>query len=93
MSHNLIFLDTEFTTLTVSSELISIALVDAAGERELYLESTSFDPKACSYFVLDAVLPLLGPTSNSPNTTYAALPLSGFARVKRWPRKVGQPDK
>lgn len=53
-----LFLDTEFTDFT-NSELISIGLVDENG-REFYAESTSFRREACSDFVNETVLPLLG---------------------------------
>jgi hypothetical protein len=56
----LIFLDTEFTDFTESEcDLISIGLVDEAG-REFYAESTQFRQEACSGFVKEIVLPLLG---------------------------------
>ena len=56
----LIFLDTEFTDFPESEcDLISIGLVDENG-REFYAESTQFRREACSDFVVDVVLPLLG---------------------------------
>jgi len=53
-----LFLDTEFTDF-IDSELISIGIVDENG-REFYAESTSFRREACSVFVNEIVLPLLG---------------------------------
>jgi hypothetical protein len=53
-----IFLDTEFTDF-VNSELISIGIVDENG-REFYAELTDFRREACSEFVVETVLPLLG---------------------------------
>ncbi len=53
-----IFIDTEFTDF-MNSELISIGLVDDNG-REFYAEVTDFRREACSGFVVETVLPLLG---------------------------------
>jgi len=56
----LIFLDTEFTDFAESEcDLISIGLVDENG-REFYAESTQYRQEACSDFVREIVLPLLG---------------------------------
>ena len=56
----LIFLDTEFTDFPESEcDLISIGLVDEAG-REFYAESTQYRQEACSDFVKEVVIPLLG---------------------------------
>lgn len=54
----LIFLDTEFTDF-VSPDLISLALVAENG-REFYAERTDYHRDACSAFVRENVLPLLG---------------------------------
>lgn len=54
----LIFLDTEFTDFHRPC-LISIALVAEDG-REFYAERTDYNHKACSEFVEETVLPLLG---------------------------------
>mgnify|MGYP003705540817 CR=1 FL=1 len=54
----LIFLDTEFTDF-IDTELISIGLVDENG-REFYAESTQYRQEACSDFVRQVVVPLLG---------------------------------
>ena len=60
----LIFLDTEFTDFPESEcDLISIGLVDENG-REFYAESTQYRREACSDFVVDVVLPLLGKHHN-----------------------------
>jgi hypothetical protein len=58
MDKFLVFIDTEFTTLLESPQLISIAMVAATGE-EFYAE-VPYDPNRCSEFVRDTVLPLLG---------------------------------
>ena len=58
----LIFLDTEFTDFN-DPDLISIGLVDEAG-REFYAESTEYRQEACSDFVRQVVIPLLGETKN-----------------------------
>jgi hypothetical protein len=56
----LIFLDTEFTDFPESEcDLISIGLVDE-NDREFYAESTQYRQEACSNFVKEIVLPLLG---------------------------------
>lgn len=60
----LIFLDTEFTNFPESEcDLISIGLVDENG-REFYAESTQYRREACSGFVIEVVLPLLGQYPN-----------------------------
>lgn len=53
----IIFLDTEFTSLS-EPYLISIGLIDEYG-RELYLELEGISPEICSPFVIEHVLPLL----------------------------------
>jgi hypothetical protein len=54
----LIFLDTEFTKFSYP-DLISIGLVAEDG-REFYAERTDYHRDACSKFVRETVLPLLG---------------------------------
>jgi hypothetical protein len=54
----LVFLDTEFTDF-VRPDLISLALVSEDG-REFYAERTDYHRDACSDFVRETVLPLLG---------------------------------
>ena len=54
----LVFLDTEFSDF-ILSDLISIALVSEDG-REFYAERTDYNRNACSSFVHDTVIPLLG---------------------------------
>ena len=54
----LVFLDTEFTEFQ-RPDLISIALVAEDG-REFYAERTDYHRDACSDFVRETVLPLLG---------------------------------
>ena len=58
----LIFLDTEFTDFD-DPDLISIGLVDESG-REFYAESTEYRQEACSDFVRQVVIPLLGEPKN-----------------------------
>jgi hypothetical protein len=56
----LIFFDTEFTELGIDPRLISIGLVSEDGERTFYAElSDTYQPKDCSHFVCEAVVPLL----------------------------------
>lgn len=55
-----IFLDTEFTDFPESEcDLISIGLVDENG-REFYAELLDYRNEACSQFVREVVIPLLG---------------------------------
>ena len=55
----LIFFDTEFTDLNVDPRLISIGFVSEDG-REFYAElSDTYQPKECSAFTQEAVLPHL----------------------------------
>jgi hypothetical protein len=67
----LVFLDTEFTDF-VRPDLISIALVSEDG-CEFYAERTDYHRDACSDFVRENVLPLLGRVPDSvcsrPNLT------------------------
>jgi hypothetical protein len=53
----IIFLDTEFTSLS-EPYLVSAGMVDEHG-RELYLELEGISPEICSPFVVEHVLPLL----------------------------------
>jgi hypothetical protein len=53
-----LFCDTEFTDF-IDCELISIGIVDESG-REFYAEVTNFRREACSQFVNEIVIPLLG---------------------------------
>src|ERR1035437_10141825 len=56
----LIFFDTEFTELGIDPKLISIGLVSEDGTREFYAELfDTYQPKDCSAFVQEAVLPHL----------------------------------
>ncbi|MFZ2289306.1 MAG: hypothetical protein WAV92_06515 [Halopseudomonas yangmingensis] len=54
-----IYLDTEFTSLTLERKLISLALVSSTGD-ECYVElSEGWTLDDCSEFVVETVLPLL----------------------------------
>lgn len=54
-----VYLDTEFTDF-MDSRLISIGMVTEDGRRSFYAELTdNYTEADCSYFVLEAVLPLL----------------------------------
>ena len=53
-----LFLDTEFCSFE-NPELISIGVIDE-NSREFYAELTDFSRQACSDFVVETVLPLLG---------------------------------
>lgn len=56
----IIFFDTEFTELGVDPKLISIGLIAEDGVQTFYAElSDTYQPKDCSAFTQEAVLPLL----------------------------------
>lgn len=56
----IVFFDTEFSSLGMDPQLISIGLVSEDGAREFYAElSDTYVKQECSSFVLEAVLPLL----------------------------------
>ena len=59
MSELLLFIDTEFTDF-LNMEMISIGLVSLCGQHTFYREINDFNPKRCSRFVRETVLPLLG---------------------------------
>jgi hypothetical protein len=59
------FYDCEFIEDGLTIELISIAIVDETGERELYLVSTEFDPERAGPWVRRHVLGKLPPPSSS----------------------------
>ena len=73
----LIFLDTEFTAFT-RPDLISIALVAEDG-REFYAERTDYHRDACSAFVRENVVPLLG---HVPSATCSRSELT--LRLRDW---------
>jgi len=54
----LIFMDTEFTDFT-DTQLISIGLVTESNQ-QFYAELNDFNPRCCSDFVKEVVLPQLG---------------------------------
>lgn len=57
----IIFLDTEFTSLIKTDcEILSIGMVSEDGKHSLYAERNDYDPKTCSDFVVQTVLPLFG---------------------------------
>ena len=56
----LIFFDTEFTELGIDPRLVSIGLIAEDGVRTFYAElSDTYQPKDCSAFTQEAVLPYL----------------------------------
>ena len=77
---SVVFLDTEFTTLTADMELISMGFVDLAGKRSLYIELNDYDVKSCTYFVFAEVLPHLGEIKH-PDVTYHFGPLESLKDV------------
>lgn len=70
-----VFFDTEFTSLEVNAELISIGLITASGQ-EFYAEQ-AVDPSKCSSFVIETVLPHL---DGSSHMTFQALAV----KLKAW---------
>lgn len=56
----IVFYDCEFSDLSLDSTLLSIGLVAADGDAELYIEIADADREASSDFVKEAVLPLFG---------------------------------
>lgn len=82
-----VYLDTEFTDWdNPDADLISIALVAEDG-REFYAECTDFDRDACTAFVEDEVLPLLG-APGVPRHDRSALK----AAVLDWLRGIPEPE-
>ncbi|MBB5393046.1 hypothetical protein HDC89_003228 [Herbaspirillum sp. SJZ102] len=75
-----VFIDTEFTDF-LDPQLISIGLVAETGE-EFYAE-LPYDAKACSAFVKEAVLPLLGYAPDAEVTKDAL-----YAKMTQWLRMV-----
>lgn len=73
------FYDCEFTDLSPDSVLLSIGLVAADGDAELYIEIADADVSASSDFVKEAVLPLLGRHAPEVLTKAAAA-----ARIEVW---------
>jgi hypothetical protein len=60
MKKQLVFFDCEFTELGLNPRLISIGLISECGTHEFYAElSDNYQPKDCSAFVHEAVLPHL----------------------------------
>lgn len=76
-----IFFDTEFTSLEVDAELISIGLIRADGQ-EFYAELAT-DPSKCSSFVVETVLPLL---DGSSPMTFSELAVS----LKNWIESINE---
>lgn len=78
------FIDTEFSDFQ-GMKLISFALVTEDG-RAIYCElSDTWTVRDCSDFVLDVVLPLLGPPSERLTATQAR------QMVKSWVEALGRP--
>lgn len=73
------FLDTEFSERPGHIELISIGLVCEDG-RELYLESADFKRVNCNQWVVDNVLPLLGPHSDRKSRSCIAMAVKEFTK-------------
>lgn len=74
-----LFMDTEFTTLSVNKVLISIGFVSEHDEHSLYLVLDGWSEDQCSTFVVDTVLPLLDRHGPERLTRAAAA-----ARIETW---------
>lgn len=84
-SQNYIFLDTEFTSLENSGELLSIGMVPMQLHLpELYLERSNYLRANCSDFVLKRVLPSFGRYPLSI-CTYGQMP----QRIHAWSKGLG----
>lgn len=70
-----VFFDTEFTSLEMNAEIISIGFITAKGQ-EFYAE-LAVDPSKCSSFATESVLPLL---DGSTPMTFSELAIS----LKKW---------
>lgn len=65
MNETLLFLDTEFTGLTKTADLISVGIVSFDGT-ELYLERSDYDQTLLTDWVIENVIPLLTPGQEIP---------------------------
>lgn len=74
-----LFLDTEFTDLGMSADLLSLGLVARDVEAELYIEIADAAREMSSTFVLDEVLPLFG--KHNPQILRRA---AAAARIEEW---------
>ena len=73
-----LYLDTEFTQLNLSRQLISLALVSSSG-REFYVEITdTWNFSDCSEFVKTVVLPQLNPAKHGQTFSEARAALRCF---------------
>lgn len=82
-----IYLDTEFTSLTLQRKLISLALVSTCGA-ECYVELTEgWSLEECSDFVHQTVLPLLEPARFGLPRTEAAQQVRRFLQ-ERGPAEI-----
>lgn len=84
-SLNFLFLDTEFTTLDPSSELLSLGLVPMQEHLpELYLERCDYRRDSCSEFVQKTVLPSFG---RHPEAVCKYVQMS--YRIHQWAKLLG----
>lgn len=74
-----VFLDTEFTDLGMSADLLSLGLVARDSENELYIEIADAERRQSSTFVLDEVLPLFG--KHNPQVLRR---VGAAARIEGW---------
>ena len=75
----IVFYDTEFTDLGVSADLLSIGLVAADTDDELYIEIADAARAMSSEFVREVVLPLFG--KHDPQILRRA---GAAARIEQW---------
>lgn len=84
----MVFYDCEFTDLSSASNLLSIGLVAAGSDAELYIEIADADVSVSSDFVKKAVLPLFGRHTPAILTRVAAA-----ARIETWLDSVRDGDR
>lgn len=75
----MVFYDCEFSDLSSDSALLSIGLVAADGDAELYIEIADVDRETTSDFVKEAVLPLFG--RHAPEVLSKA---AAAVRIETW---------
>lgn len=88
MSERIIFLDTEFTQISDSACLISLALVADTGEH-YYVEITNgWSVNDCSDFVKSIVLPQLSPLQHGRSAVQAGIEIQEFVESLAGPVKI-----
>lgn len=75
----MVFYDCEFTDISSASSLLSIGLVAADSDAELYIEIADVDVSGSSDFVKEVVMPLLG-----RHTPEILTRVTAAARIETW---------